>query len=111
MQIKARQMGSVVVLDCSGKLTLGESTLGLRNAVQEQLMKGTKNLLLNVALVNSIDGSGLGELVSLYITMTKQSGNFKILNPTKKIQELLQITKLLTVFRAFDNEQIAIASF
>ncbi len=111
MKIDTRTVGDVTVLDCSGKITLGEGTMAVRNTVREILKNGGKKIVLNLADVNYIDSSGIGELVSSYTTVTNQGGHLKLLNLTKKIQELLAITKLLTVFQTFDNEQAALKSF
>jgi anti-sigma B factor antagonist len=111
MKIETRTIGDVRVLDCSGKITLGEGTMAIRNAVRDILKNDGKKILLNLADVNYIDSSGIGELVSTYTTVTNHGGSLKLLNLTKKIQELLAITKLLTVFQVFDNEQKALASF
>ena len=111
MKIDTRTVGDVYVLDCSGKITLGEGTMAVRNTVREILKNGGKKILLNLADVNYIDSSGIGELVSSFTTVTNQGGKLKLLNLTKKIQELLAITKLLTVFQVYDNEPAALASF
>ena len=111
MKIENRVVGEVQILDCSGKITLGEGTMAIRNTVRELLKNGNKKIMLNLADVNYIDSSGIGELVSSYTTVTNQGGQLILLNLTKKIHELLAITKLLTVFPVFDNEQTAIASF
>jgi len=111
MKIENRVVGEVQILDCSGKITLGEGTMAIRNTVRELLKNGNKKIVLNLADVNYIDSSGIGGLVSSYTTVTNQGGQLKLLNLTKKIHELLAITKLLTVFPVFDNEQTAIASF
>ena len=111
MKIEARTVGEVHILDCSGKITLGEGTMAVRNHVREILKNGGKKILLNLGDVNYIDSSGIGELVSSFTTVTNQGGQLKLLNLTKKIQELLAITKLLTVFQVFDSEQAAIGSF
>jgi len=111
MKIETRSVGDVHVLDCSGKITLGEGTMAIRNTVKDILKGGGKKIVLNLADVNYIDSSGIGELVSSYTTVTNQGGHLKLVNLTKKIQELLAITKLLTVFQVFDSEQAAIASF
>jgi len=111
MKIEARTVGDVHILDCSGKITLGEGTMAVRNHVREILKNGGKKILLNLGDVNYIDSSGIGELVSSFTTVTNQGGQLKLLNLTKKIQELLAITKLLTVFQVFDSEQAAIGSF
>lgn len=111
MKIETRTVGDIKILDCSGKITLGEGTMAVRNTVRDVLKKGGKKIVLNLADVNYIDSSGIGELVSTYTTVTNQGGQLKLLNLTKKIQELLAITKLLTVFQVFDNEQAAMGSF
>jgi anti-sigma B factor antagonist len=111
MKIETRTIGDIQILDCSGKITLGEGTMTVRNAVRDILKDNGRKIILNLADVNYIDSSGIGELVSTYTTVTSSGGEFKLLNLTKKIHELLQITKLLTVFQVFDNEQEVLASF
>ena len=111
MKIETRTVGDVYILDCSGKITLGEGTMAVRNSVKEVLRNGGRKIVLNLAEVNYIDSSGIGELVSSYTTVTNQGGKLKLLSLTKKIQELLAITKLLTVFSVYDNEQAAVSSF
>jgi len=111
MKIETRTVGDVKVLDCSGKITLGEGTMVVRNTVRDILQNGGKKIILNLGDVSYIDSSGIGELVSTFTTVINQGGQLKLLNLTKKIHELLQITKLLTVFQVFDNENAAIASF
>jgi anti-sigma B factor antagonist len=111
MKIETRTVGDVHILDCSGKITLGEGTMAVRNQVRDVLKNGGKKIILNLADVNYIDSSGIGELVSSYTTVTNQGGKLKLLSLTKKIQELLAITKLLTVFSVYDDEQAAINSF
>ncbi|MGA2260377.1 MAG: STAS domain-containing protein [Acidobacteriota bacterium] len=111
MKIETRTVGDIQLLDCSGKITLGEGTMAIRNTVRELLKNGSKKIVLNLSDVNYIDSSGIGELVSSFTTVTNQGGQLKLLNLTKKIHELLAITKLLTVFQTFDNEQAAIGSF
>ena len=111
MKIETRTVGDIKILDCSGKITLGEGTMAVRNAVRDILKNNGKKIILNLGDVNYIDSSGVGELVSTYTTVTNSGGQLKLLNLTKKIQELLLITKLLTVFTVFENEQAALASF
>ncbi|MBP1610428.1 MAG: anti sigma b factor antagonist RsbV [Acidobacteria bacterium] len=111
MKIEARTVGDITILDCSGKITLGEGTMAVRNTVRDILKANGKKIILNLADVNYIDSSGIGELVSTYTTVTNSGGQLKLLNLTKKIHELLAITKLLTVFQVFENEQAALASF
>ncbi|MCZ6490248.1 MAG: STAS domain-containing protein [Acidobacteria bacterium] len=113
MSIKAssRQVDSVTIVDLSGRITLGEATSILREALQALAGKGQKKILLNLADVNYIDSSGLGGLISGYTSLTNQGGQLKLLNLTKKVHDLLQITKLLTVFEVFSDEATAIKSF
>jgi anti-sigma B factor antagonist len=111
MKIETRTIGDITVLDCSGKITLGEGTMAVRNKVRDILKSDGKKIILNLGDVNYIDSSGIGELVSTYTTVTNGGGQLKLLNLTKKLHELLQITKLLTVFQVFENEQSALASF
>lgn len=111
MEITKRTVGDIQVLDCSGKITLGEGTMAVRNTVRDIITENGKKIILNLGDVNYIDSSGIGELVSTYTTVTNAGGQLKLLNLTKKIHELLQITKLLTVFQVFEDEQAALASF
>jgi anti-sigma B factor antagonist len=111
MNISVRTVGDVRIVDWSGKITLGEETQAVRNTVRDIVKSGGKKLILNLAEVNYIDSSGVGELVSTFTTVTSAGGQLKLLNLTKKIHTLLEITKLLTVFDVFDNEQKAIGSF
>jgi len=101
----------VVVLDLSGRITLGEGSVQLRDAIRSLISKGSKNILLNMGDVNYIDSSGLGELVSAFTTAKNQQADVKLLNLTKKVHDLLQLTKLYTVFDIMDDEASAIASF
>ena len=113
MSLKAtvRQVDSVSVVDVSGRITLGEDCKHLREVIRGQLAKNHKNLLLNLADVTYIDSSGIGELVSAYTAISNQGGQLKLLNLTKKVHDLLQITKLYTVFDIHDDEAAAISSF
>jgi anti-sigma B factor antagonist len=111
LNLKERQEGDVTILDLSGKITIGEGSVQLREAVRGLLDGGRKKILLNLGDVAYVDSSGIGELVSSYTTTNNQGGQLKLLNLTKKIQDLLMITKLLTVFETFDNEQAALASY
>jgi anti-sigma B factor antagonist len=111
MKIETRTIGDVRILDCNGKITLGEGTMAVRNAVRDILKDNGKKIILNLANVNYIDSSGIGELVSSYTTVTNSGGQLKLLSLTKKNQELLSITKLLTVFQVFENEKAALGSF
>ena len=111
MKVSTRQVDGVTVLDLSGRITLGEGSVQLRDAVRSLLSKGSKNILLNLGEVNYIDSSGIGELVSAFTTVRNQGGDMKLLNLTKKVHDLLQITKLYTVFDIKDDEATAIAAF
>jgi anti-sigma B factor antagonist len=111
LNIKERQAGDVTILDLSGKITIGEGSVQLRETVKRLLDDGKKKILLNLGDVSYVDSSGIGELVSSYTTTSNAGGQLKLLNLTKKIQDLLMITKLLTVFPTFDNEQEAVSSF
>ena len=110
MEIKIRTSGEILILECNGKITLGEGTMTVRNTVRD-IVANNKKIILSLGNVDYVDSSGIGELVSTYTTVTNAGGQLKLLNLTKKIQELLAITKLLTVFQVFDDEQAAIASF
>ena len=111
MKVSTRQVDGVTIVDCSGRITLGEGSVVLRDTVDGLLGKSQKKILLNLGDVNYIDSSGLGALVSGYTTVTGQQGQVKLLSLTKKVHDLLQITKLLTVFEVFDDESAAIKSF
>ena len=113
MSFKAtlRQVNCVTVVDMSGRITLGEGVTQLRELIREQLGKGNKHLLLNLVDVTYIDSSGIGELVRGVTTISNEEGHLKLLNLTKKIHDLLQITKLYTIFEVYDDESKAISSF
>ncbi|MHB1700750.1 MAG: STAS domain-containing protein [Acidobacteriaceae bacterium] len=111
MKSSTRQVDGVTILDLSGRITLGEGSVQLRDIVRDLLAKGNKNILLNLADINYIDSSGIGELVSAFTTVRNQGGELKLLNLTKKVHDLLQITKLYTVFDIKDDEASAIAAF
>jgi anti-sigma B factor antagonist len=111
LSIATRQVDGVVVLDLSGRITLGEGSVQLREAIRGLISKGEKNILLNLGDVNYIDSSGLGELVSAFTTAKNQQAEVKLLNLTRKVHDLLQLTKLYTVFDIKDDEASAIASF
>jgi anti-sigma B factor antagonist len=111
MQLKTRKVDIVNVVDINGKITLGEGNVILRDTIRNLLARGEKKILLNLGDVTYIDSSGIGELVSSFTTTTNQGGELKLLNLTKKVQDLLQITKLLTVFEVFTNEAEALQSF
>jgi anti-sigma B factor antagonist len=111
MKSSTRQVGGVTIVDLSGRITLGEGSVTLRDTVHDLLSKGLKRILLNLGDVNYIDSSGIGELVSAFTAAKKQGGELKLLNLTKKAHDLLQITKLYTVFDVKDDEAAAVKSF
>ena len=111
MQIEERAVGDVVVLDLKGKVTLGEGDELLKDKVNSLVNQGHKKSVLNLADVPYIDSAGLGEVVRTYTTVSRQGGSLKLLNLTKRITDLLSITKLLTVFETFDSENEAVRSF
>lgn len=111
LKVSTRQVDGVSIVDCSGRITLGEGSVVLRDTVKDLLSKGQKKILLNLGDVNYIDSSGIGELVSAYTTAKNQGGELKLLKLTKKVHDLLQITKLYTVFEVKDDEAAAVKSF
>lgn len=111
LQATTRESNGVSIVDLSGRITLGEGSSTIREMVRDLLGKGQKKILLNLADVNYIDSSGLGELVSAFTTVRNQGGELKLLSLNKKIRDLLQITRLYTVFEVFDQEAAAVASF
>ena len=111
LNIEERQAGDVTVLDMSGKITIGEGSVSLRTAIRRLLEEGKKKILLNLAGVGYIDSSGIGELVSSYTAINKEQGQLKLLNLTQKLQDLLAITKLLTVFDVYESESDALNSY
>jgi anti-sigma B factor antagonist len=106
--VKPRRLDDVLILDLSGRITMGEGTLVLRNQIQKVLSSGERKFLLNLADVDYIDSSGLGELVTSFTTVRNQGGQLKLLNLTRRVHDLLQITKLLTVFEVFNSEAEAL---
>jgi anti-sigma B factor antagonist len=111
MEIVERTVSDVTVLDLKGKMTLGEGDELLKDKINSLLAAGKKKLLLNLEGVPYIDSAGLGEVVRTYTTVSRQGGSLKLLNLTKRIEDLLSITKLLTVFDTYDNEADAIKSY
>ena len=111
LTIATRELDGVTILDLSGRITLGEGSVQLRDAIRDLIGKGVKNILIGLGDVNYIDSSGLGELVSAFTTAKNQGADLKLLNLTKKVKDVLQVTKLYTVFDIFDDEASAIASF
>jgi anti-sigma B factor antagonist len=111
MKASSRQVDDVTIVDLSGSITLGEGSVVLRDTVKELATQGSKNILVNLGEVTYIDSSGLGELVSAYTSVRNAGGDLKLLNLTQKVHDLLQITKLYTVFDIEDDEAAAIAGF
>ena len=111
MTANTRRIEGVNIVDLSGRITIGEGTIVLKDAVRNLLQRNEKKILLNLADVSYIDSSGIGELVSSFTTVGNQGGKLKLLNLTKKVHDLLSITKLLTVFEVFEDEAKAIQSF
>ena len=111
MTFKTREVGGVTIVELSGKITLGEGGITLREEVRKLLGEGQKKIVLNLAEVNYIDSSGLGELVSAYTAVKNAGGELKLLNLTSKVRDLLVITKLVTVFDVKDDEASAVSSF
>jgi anti-sigma B factor antagonist len=111
LTVNTRQVGDVAVVDLDGKITLGESTGHLRESIRQLLEQGTKKIVLNVAKVSYVDSAGLGELVGIYTTAKNQAATVKLINLQKKMTDLLQITRLHTIFEIYENEQAALDSF
>lgn len=111
VKLTTRQVGDVTVVDAVGRITLGEGASMFRDSVRDLVAGGHKKLLLNLAEISYIDSSGIGELVSGFTSVANQGGTVKLLNLTKRVQDLLQITKLYTVFEVFDDEAKAVRSF
>jgi anti-sigma B factor antagonist len=108
---KTRQVGTVSIVDLNGKITLGESSGVLRDELNSLLAMGQKHIIVNMANVSYVDSAGLGELVGKYTTATNQGGSIKLLHLQGKMKDLLQITKLHTIFPIFEDEKEAVASF
>ena len=111
MNITQRQVGDVTILDVSGKITIGVGDVQVRDAVHMALGSGARNLVLNLRNVTTIDSAGVGELVSAYTTVTNRGGKLKLLNLPSKVNDILQITQLITVFEVYDDEKEAVESF
>ena len=111
LKLNTRQVNDVTVIDVSGRITLGEGSSVIRDAVRDLIASGNKKILLNLGDVSYIDSSGVGELVSGYTSVTNAGGTLKLLNLTKRVKDLLQITKLYTVFDVHEDEGHALQSF
>jgi anti-sigma B factor antagonist len=111
MEISERNDGKVTVLNVTGKITLGDGDMLLKDKLHSLLNQGRKDVLLNLGQVSYVDSAGLGAIVGAYTTMTRQGGSLKLVSVTKKLQDLLSITKLLTVFETFDSEDEGLRSY
>ena len=111
VKISHRQVGDVTEVDAAGRITLGEGASVFRDLIRDLATKGNKKILVNLNEVSYIDSSGIGEMVSGFTTVTNHGGQLKLLGLTKRVKDLLQITKLYTVFEVFDDESTAVRSF
>ena len=111
LKINVRESGDVVILDLSGRITIGEEAASLRETIKEMVDNGHRKILLNLAEVTYIDSTGLGQFVGSFATVTSRGGQLKLLNLQTRLQELMQITKLITVFETHTNESAAVRSF
>jgi anti-sigma B factor antagonist len=111
MKASTRQVAGITIVDLSGRITLGEGSVVLRDTIRDVVSQGNKKILLNLGDVTYIDSSGIGELVSAFTSVRNQGGELKLLNLTKKVHDLLQITKLYTVFDIKDDEAAAVGAF
>jgi len=111
VKLTTRQVGDVTVIDATGRITLGEGASTFRDLIRDLATKGNKKLLVNLGDVSYIDSSGIGEMVSGFTTVTNHGGQLKLLSLSKRVKDLLQITKLYTVFEVFDDEAAAVRSF
>ena len=111
LDVNERQAGEVTILDLSGEVRIGDSSVALRDSIRKLADTGKTKVLLNLAGVKYIDSTGIGELIASYATLTRQGGQLKLLKLTDRIQNLLVITKLLTVFDSFEDEAGALRSF
>ena len=111
LNISERQAGDITILDLSGKITIGEGSIALRSTIRRLLEEGKKKILLNLGEIGYVDSSGIGELVSSFTTVNREDGSLKLLNLQQKVQSLMAITKLLTVFDVFEDEGDALGSY
>jgi anti-sigma B factor antagonist len=111
LKMQTRETNGIIIIDLSGQITLGEASAALREEVRDQLGNGSNKILLNLADVSYIDSAGLGELTGSYMSVKNRGGVLKLLHLTKRVHDLMQITKLYTVFDVFDDEKKAVASF
>lgn len=111
LKLNTREVKGIVIVDLSGRLTMGESVAAIRDEIHDQVAQGARKVLLNMADVTYIDSAGLGELTAAFTSMKNRDGQLKLLSLTKRVHDLMQITKLYTVFDVFDDEKTALASF
>jgi anti-sigma B factor antagonist len=111
LKMRTREVNEIVIIDLSGQLTLGEASAAIRDEVRDQTDQGLRKILLNLGDVSYIDSAGLGELTAAYTSVKNRGGQLKLLNLTRRVHDLMQITKLYTVFDVYDDEKKAIASF
>ena len=111
MKISSRQREGVTILEPKGKITIGVGDVALRDAVHEAVGAGSRKILIDLSGVSTMDSSGIGELVSIYTTVTNRGGKLKLLHLPPKIQDIMQVTQLITVFEVFDDEDEAVGSF
>ena len=111
MKSQLRDRGDVRIVELSGKITIGSGDVKIRELIDESLAAGKKNIVLDLAGVSTIDSSGIGEMVACYTTVTKRGGHLKLLRLSPKINDILQVTQLITVFDVFDDEDEAVRSF
>lgn len=111
LKMRTRESNGVMIVDLTGQITLGEASAAVRDEVRDQIGHGFNKILLNLADVTYIDSAGLGELTAAYTSVKNRNGQLKLLNLTKRVHDLMQITKLYTVFDVYDDEKKAVASF
>jgi anti-sigma B factor antagonist len=111
MKSEIRDRGNVRIIELSGKITIGSGDVKIRELIDQSIADGKKNILLDLAGVSTIDSSGIGEMVACYTTVTKNGGQLRLLRLSPKINDILQVTQLITVFDVFDDEVEAVASF
>jgi anti-sigma B factor antagonist len=111
LKLNTRELKDVVIVDLSGRLMIGDGCAAIRDEIHDQIANGVRNVLLNLADVSYIDSAGLGELTAAFTTVKNRGGHLKLLSLTKRVHDLMQITKLYTVFDVYDDEKTALASF
>ena len=111
LKLNTRDVKGIVIIDVNGRLTMGEAVADIRNEIRDQVEQGARKVLLNLAEVSYIDSAGLGELTAAFTSMKNRGGQLKLLSLTKRVHDLMQITKLYTVFDVYDDEKTALASY